>query len=66
MKDIYGEDYLIISRYDLNKLHDRIKELEKQNKEMHNWICDQAKRSNDLISETVALALKCNSNGSRI
>ena len=58
MKDIYGEDYLIISRYDYNKLHDRIKELERQNKEMHDWICNQAKKAHDLAGETIAIALK--------
>lgn len=59
MRDIYGEDYLIISKYDYNKLHDRIKELERQNKEMHDWICNQAKKATDLVGETITIALKC-------
>ena len=59
MKDIYGEDYLIISRHDYDRLHDRIRNLEKQNQKMHNWICNQAKKATDLVGETIAIALKC-------
>lgn len=58
MKDIYGEDYLIISRYDFNKLQDRIVELERQNKEMHDWICTQAKKVHDSVGDTLKFVLR--------
>ena len=38
MKDIYGEDYLIISRYDYNRMLDRIEELEKIEKEYREYV----------------------------
>lgn len=37
MKDIYGEDYIIISKRDYNKLLDRIEELEKLERENRAW-----------------------------
>lgn len=40
MKDIYGEDYLIISREDYNRMLDRIEELEKIEKEYREYITD--------------------------
>ena len=42
MRDIYGEDYLIISKEDYYRMLDQIEELENKNKEMHDWICEQA------------------------
>lgn len=38
MKDIYGEDYLIISRYDYDRMLDRIEELEKIEKEYREYV----------------------------
>ncbi|MCH5167917.1 MAG: hypothetical protein J1F35_08570 [Erysipelotrichales bacterium] len=37
MKDIYGEEYLIISREDYNRMLDRIEELEKIEKEYREY-----------------------------
>lgn len=57
MKDIYGEDYLLISKYDYNKLQDHIEELEKDNQEMRNWICNQAKKIHDSVGDTIKILL---------
>lgn len=53
MKDIYGEDYLLISRYDYESLLKRIDKLERDKKEMHTWICDLAQTSDRIVGNTI-------------
>ena len=45
MKDIYGEEYRLISERDYNKMWERIDELERDNKEMREWISNLAATS---------------------
>ena len=42
MKDIYGEDYLIISKYDYNRMLSRIEKLEKIEKEYREYCTKMA------------------------
>lgn len=53
MRDIYGEDYLLISRYDYESLLKRIDKLERDKKEMHTWICDLVQTSNRIVGNTI-------------
>lgn len=47
MKDIYGEDYLIISKYDYERMLDRIKELEKIEKEYREYITQLSQKCHE-------------------
>ena len=60
MRTIHGEEYLLISKDEYNKLLDRIDELEAKNKEMHDWICNLSAKSKSVIRETISVALRNN------
>lgn len=53
MQDIYGEQYLLISKEDYNRMLNRIEELEKDNKDMHDWICAQASKVHESFGENL-------------
>lgn len=61
MKDIYGDDYLIISRYDYERLLDRIEELEKSEKEYRDFVTEIAtsckETSEKMIAELIHFSL---------
>lgn len=61
MKDIYGEDYLIISRYDYERLLNRIEELEQSEKEYHDFVTEVAtdckETSEKMIAELIHFSL---------
>lgn len=61
MKDIYGEDYLIISRYDYNRMLDRIEELEKIEKEYREYVTQLSQEcyesSQKMAAELIHFAL---------
>lgn len=61
MKDIYGEDYLIISRHDYDRMLDRIKKLEKIEKEYREYLDKIAfeciKSSNETMRDAIELLL---------
>lgn len=47
MKDIFGEDYLIIRKSDYNRLLNRIEELEKVEKEYHDFVTNLSQEAHE-------------------
>ena len=58
MQDIYGEQYLLISKEDYSRMLDQIEKLEKENKEMHDWICEQADKIHESFATNINGILK--------
>lgn len=61
MRDIYGEDYLLISKYDYNRLLDRIEELEKIEQEYREYVTNLASNcrqtSEKMFADTIDFLL---------